>query len=177
MSGARLKSPRSPAIRPTTGLVRGAMFSILQSLVGDWSRVLDLYAGTGALGIEALSRGATWVDFVEHNPRNCAVIKGNLEQTGFASQAHIYRCSVSKALSILKEGYDVIFLDPPYSDSSLINTLKELFSSRLAGPDSTIVVQHSSHQALPVALKQFHLVKNRRHGDTCISIYRKEGIL
>jgi len=150
---------------------------MLQSLVGDWTRGLDLYAGTGALGIEALSRGATWVDFVEHNPRNCAVIEENLERTGFASQAHIYRCSVSKALSILEEGYDVIFLDPPYSDSSLISTLKELFSSRLARPDSTIVVQHSSHQALPVVLKQFHLVKNRRHGDTCISIYRKEGML
>ena len=139
--------------------------------------MLDLYAGTGALGIEALSRGATWVDFVEHNPKYCTLIRENLERTGFAPQAHIYRCSVSKALSILEEGYDVILLDPPYSDSSLINTLNELFSSQLVGPESAIVVQHSSHQPLPPTLKQFHRVKNRRHGDTCISIYRKEGML
>ena len=170
-----LKSPRHSA-RPTTGLVREAMFSMLQPLVNRWSKVLDLYAGSGALGIEALSRGAGWVDFVENNRRCWAIIKENLERTGFSHQAHVYRCSVNKALSILNGGYDVIFLDPPYSDPSLPNTLKELASSRLVTPETAIIVEHSSHQTLPEFINQFHLTKERRHGDTCLSIYRQEGV-
>ena len=171
--GRGLRSPRH-STRPTTGLVRGAIFSILQPMVsGPW-RVLDLYAGSGALGIEALSRGAGWVDFVEHDPKCCAVIKENLERTGFASQAKVYCCSVNKALSMLGGMYDIVLLDPPYSDSSLVNTLSDLFSSRLVGAGSTIVVQHTSHQPLLPDIKQFRLVKSRYYGDTCLSIYQQE---
>ncbi len=173
VKGHRLKSPRD-STRPTTELVRGAIFSILQPVINNQSRVLDLYAGSGALGIEALSRGVSWVDFVEHDPKCCATIKENLKRTGFTSQAKVYCCSVSKALTILSEKYDIILLDPPYSNSSLGNTLSDLFSSPLVGAGSTIAVQHSSHQPLPSALKQFHLVKNRHYGDTYLSIYQQE---
>jgi 16S rRNA (guanine966-N2)-methyltransferase len=171
--GKGLKSPRD-ATRPTTGLVRGAIFSILQPMVSKSWRVLDLYAGSGALGIEALSRGAGWADFVEHDPRCCAVIKENLKRTGFASQAKVYCCSVNRALSMLSGVYDIILLDPPYSDSSLANTLSNLFSSQLVGAGSTIVVQCSSHQTLPPEIWRFHLVKSRYYGDTCLSIYQQE---
>ncbi len=171
--GRGLKSPRD-ATRPTTELVRGAIFSILQPMVSAPWRVLDLYAGSGALGIEALSRGASWVDFIEYDPRCCAVIKENLKRTGFASQAKVYCCSVNKALSMLSGEYDVVLLDPPYSDSSLFNTLSDLFNSQLVGAGSTIVVQHTSHQPLPPDIKQLHLGKSRYYGDTCLSIYQKE---
>lgn len=174
--GQRLKSPRDSSTRPTTALVRGAIFSTLQSVADDWSWVLDLYAGSGALGIEALSQGASWVDFVEQNPRCCAIIKGNLERTGFASQAKVYCCPVNKALSRLSTEYDIVLMDAPYSDSSLLDTLKDLFISQLVGVGSTIAVQHSSHQPLPVELEQFQLTKGRHYGDTCLSIYRKEDM-
>lgn len=173
--GQRLKSPRNSATRPTTALVKGALFSTLDTVAGDWARVLDLYAGSGALGIEALSRGAGWVDFVEKAPKCCAIIKENLERTGFASQARVYCCSVSQALTRLSGEYDIVLVDAPYSDTSLLGTLGDLFSSHLIGEGSTIVVQHSSRQPLPAKLKQLHLIRDRHYGDTCLSIYQQEG--
>ncbi|MEE9400935.1 MAG: RsmD family RNA methyltransferase, partial [Dehalococcoidia bacterium] len=127
--GHSLKSLRGSAIRPTSDLIRGAIFSMLETVATDWSRVLDLYAGTGALGIEALSRGAEWADFVEKKPRLCALIKENLESTGFAAQGAVYCVSAAKALSILDGEYGILFMDPPYADSSLTTTAEKLASS------------------------------------------------
>lgn len=172
--GKPLQSPKA-SVRPTTALVRGAIFSILYSMLDREWQALDLYAGTGALGIEALSQGAKWVDFVEHNHRCCESIKRNLETTGFASQAKVYCLSVDKALTTLDKVYDVVFLDPPYDDPSLENTLAKLFSSKLVGPKSTVVVQHSTRQRLPADFHKFHMIKNRRYGDTSISFYRQEA--
>ncbi len=172
--GARLRSPKSH-IRPTTELVRGAIFSILQSMVSEDWQAIDLYAGSGALGIEALSRGASRVDFVERNARSCDVIKDNLKRTGLISQATVYCCSVNRALSIIAKAYDVIFLDPPYSDTSLDSVLGSLFESHLVAETSTVVVQHSTRQPLPQSYGPFHLTKSRRYGDTSLSFYRQEG--
>jgi len=144
-------------------------------MVGDRWRALDLYAGSGALGIEALSRGASWVDFVESDPRRCAVIKENLALTGFTSQAKVYCCSVDKALSILREVYNVVMLDPPYSDVSFVDTLRSLLGSHLVGVGSTVIVQWSSHQTLPPGIGRFQLSKIRYYGDTCLSFYRQEA--
>ena len=173
VKGARLRSPKSYT-RPTTELVRGAILSILQPMVAEDWQAIDLYAGSGALGIEALSRGARWVDFVERNARSCDMIRDNLKKTGLTSQSAVYCCSVNRALSIVNKVYDVVFLDPPYSDPSLESTLSNLFESRLVGGDSTVVVQHSTHQPLPQEFKSFHLIKSRRYGDTCLSFYRQE---
>ncbi len=82
--GHQLKVPKGTGTRPATDLVRGAIFSILETTTSNWSRVLDLFAGSGALGIEALSRGAGWVDFVEREPRCCSIIRENLEKTKLA---------------------------------------------------------------------------------------------
>src|SRR3990170_477178 len=97
--GHRLKFPTGTTTRPATDLVRGAIFSILASLTDDWERVLDLFSGSGALGIEALSRGAGWVDFVDREPKCCAIIKDNLTKTKLAERAHVYCASVEKALT------------------------------------------------------------------------------
>jgi len=99
--GHQLRVAKGTVTRPATDLVRGAIFSILESMTNDWSQVLDLYAGSGALGIEALSRGAGWVDFVEREPRCCDIIRQNLEKTRLAAQAHVYCCGVTKAISFL----------------------------------------------------------------------------
>jgi len=148
---------------------------MLESTATDWSRVLDLYAGTGALGIEALSRGAEWTDFVEKNPRLCALIKENLEHTGFTGQGAVYCVSAQKALSILKEKYGILLLDPPYADPSLTTATERLSSSSLVGEDSTIVVEHSRRMPMKERYGDFQQIKNLRHGDSCVSVYQYAG--
>ena len=173
--GHRIKAPKRTATRPATDLVRGAIFSILESTTSNWSLVLDLFAGSGALGIEALSRGADWVDFVEHEPRCCSIIRENLEKTKLAAQAHVYCCSVAKAISFLKDEYSIILMDPPYSDSSIGNLVQQLATSKLVGTETTVVVTHSPHLPLDSTYAPLQAIKERRHGDSCITLYHKEG--
>ena len=172
--GHRLKFPKGTTTRPATDLVRGAIFAILENITSNWAQVLDLFSGSGALGIEALSRGADWVDFVESEPRCCGIIKENLEKTKLAAQAHIYCRSVAKALSFLDKEYNIILMDPPYSNSSIGNFITQLANSRLVGTDSTVVVTHSPRLPLNSSYTTLNLIKEHRHGDSCISIYQKE---
>jgi len=174
VKGHRLKAPKRTATRPATDLVRGAIFSILETTTSNWARVLDLFSGSGALGIEALSRGAGWVDFVEHEPRCCSIIKENLEKTKLTTQAHIYCCSVAKALSFLDQEYNIILMDPPYSDSSIGSTIEQLATSKLVGTETIVVVTHSPHLTLDSAYATLRALKERRHGDSCITVYKKE---
>ena len=120
--GHQLRVPKGTTVRPATDLVRGAIFSILEITASDWTQVLDLFSGSGALGIEAFSRGAGWVDFVDREPRCCAIIKQNLEKAKLESRAHVYCCRAAKAVSFLDKEYNVILMDPPYSDSSIGNS-------------------------------------------------------
>ncbi len=172
--GHRLKFPRGTTTRPATDLVRGAIFSILENVASGWSQVLDLFSGSGALGIEALSRGAGWVDFVESEPRCCGIIRENLEKTKLSAQARIYCCDVVKALSFIEKEYNIILMDPPYSNTSIGNFITQLATSRLVGTETTVVVTHSPHLPLSPSYATINLVKEHRHGDSCISIYQKE---
>lgn len=175
--GARLKTLPKHSIRPTTSVVRQAIFSLLQNSGTNWQRVLDLYAGSGALGIEALSRGAQWVDFVDHRKSCCDVIKNNLEKIGASERAHVYCCTVGKALTFLSNSYDIIFLDPPYSDPSANNLLLNLAQSKLLAQGSIIVLCHANRFPLKSSYDGLHLVTERHYGDTFISIYQKGGQL
>ena len=171
--GHQLKVPKGTVTRPATDLVRGAIFSIVENITGDWTQVLDLFSGSGALGIEALSRGAGWVDFVEREPRCCAIIKQNLEKTGLSIQAHVYCCSVAKALVFLDKEYSIILMDPPYSDLSIGNLVTQLATSKLVGADSILVVTHSPRLSLDSTYAALNLRKEYRHGDSCIAVYEK----
>jgi 16S rRNA (guanine(966)-N(2))-methyltransferase RsmD len=173
--GHQLKVPKGTVTRPATDLVRGAIFSILENITDDWTQVLDLFSGSGALGIEALSRGAGWVDFVEREPRCCGIIRQNLEKTGLATRAHVYCCSVAKALSFLDKEYSIILMDPPYSNSSIGNLITQLATSKLVGTNSIVVVTHSPHLPLDSTYAALNLIKEYRHGDSCIAMYEKEG--
>ena len=172
--GHQIKAPRGTATRPATDLVRGAIFSILETMVSDWSLVLDLFSGSGALGIEALSRGASWVDFVDHNPRCCDIIRQNLEKTKLLAQAHVYCCTVAKAISFLDKEYNIIIIDPPYSNSSIGGLVPNLATSKLVGANSTVVITHSPRLQLNSIYAPLNLIKERRHGDTYISVYQME---
>jgi 16S rRNA (guanine966-N2)-methyltransferase len=173
--GHRLKFPRGTKTRPATDLVRGAIFSILTAITGEWSQVLDLFSGSGALGIEALSRGAGWVDFVEREPRCCDIIKDNLAKTKLAGQAGVHCYSVERALSSLDKEYSIILMDPPYFTADIDDIMMKLAASRLVGAETVVVVTHSPQRPIASSFASLHLLKERRHGDSCIALYEKEA--
>ncbi len=173
--GRRLKGGGERGLRATSDLVRGAVFDILQSMGGDLSRVLDLYAGTGALGIEALSRGAGWCDFVEKEARFCRVIHENLEASGFAEKAAVFCLPAERVLTKLSGEYSLILADPPYQDEKADAVLESVAASSLVGPETVVVLEHSKRKTPPDALGSLSLATSRRHGDTVISIYRSGG--
>lgn len=179
--GRRLKGPRergkrgagSSQTRPSSDLVRESMFSALASMGADLSRVLDLYAGTGALGIEALSRGAGRCDFVERQREACAVIAENLRATGLDEQATVHCIPVRKSLERLEGVYTLVLADPPYADETSLPFIEELAESKLVVPGETVIVlEHSAREEPKAAVGPFALVSSRRHGDSAVSIYR-----
>ena len=173
--GQQLKVPKSDLVRPTTDRVREAIFSIITPLTSHWDRGLDLFAGSGALGIEALSRDTEWVDFVEQAPKCCAIIKQNLQKLDFTQKSHVYCCSVAKAFTFLEDKYDIIFMDPPYSDQSINHMAMQLASSEIIDDESLVIISHASRSPLQDSYDGLSLIKGKRYGDTCISIYQKQA--
>ncbi len=172
--GQIIKALPGLLVRPTTDKVREAIFSMLGSLASNWDRGLDLFAGSGALGLEALSREVKWIDFVDQNNRCCQLINQNLKKTGFLDQSHVYCCPVMKALGFLDGKYDMIFLDPPYADTSLGSVITGIAQSNLISEDSIILASHGARSALNDHYESLVKIKEKRYGDTCISIYQKE---
>jgi 16S rRNA (guanine966-N2)-methyltransferase len=170
--GLRLRRPAVRDLRPTSDLVRGAIFDILVSMEADCTRVLDLYAGSGALGIEALSRGAGWCDFVEQDRGACAIIRENLAVAGFQEQGRVHCLSVEKALDRLEGPYNLVLVDPPYEDEGAVAVVDRLAGSSLVGPGSTLVVEHPWRRLPADRWRRFALVSRKRHGDTGVSVYQ-----
>ena len=113
--GRRIASHRRLGARPTTERVRSSLFSMLESSGLEGKRVVDLYAGTGTLGIEALSRGAQWADFVEDNPKRCALLRRSLSEMRFTERSRVYCMKVERAIKSLDGAYDIVLMDPPYT--------------------------------------------------------------
>lgn len=166
--------PRGTPTRPATDYFRGVIFQILEGIAKNWEQVLDLFSGSGALGIEALSRGAGWVDFVDRHPRCCAVIKENLDKTKLIEMAHVYCTDVAKVTSFLDKEYDIILMDPPYADRTIGKLVEQLADSMLVGVDTTVAVTHSSRFQLEPQYGTLRMVKERCHGDSCVTFYQKE---
>jgi 16S rRNA (guanine(966)-N(2))-methyltransferase RsmD len=166
--------PKGTPTRPATELVRGAIFSILDASVDNWERVLDLFSGSGSLGIEALSRGAGSVDFVDQEPRCCAIIKENLEKTKLSGQAKVHCTTVRRAISVLDGEYNIVLMDPPYKDTGIGATVEQLAASKLVGQGTTLVITHSSRFKLEARYATLVMKREYRHGDSTIAIYRKE---
>lgn len=169
--GRKLKGPPSHATRPMTDKIREAVFNSLASL-GVWpEHVVDMYAGTGAIGIEALSRGAESADFVEMGREQVAVIRDNLRTTGFDGMARVHQTSVESFIERAKEPVDFIVLDPPYADPEIIPILGKLASSKLVQSGTIVVLGHSPRVEPPDTIGTLHALRHRCHGDTCFSIY------
>jgi 16S rRNA (guanine966-N2)-methyltransferase len=170
--GRTLKGPPREGVRPTSDRVREALFEILGAHGASLTRVLDLYSGTGALGIEALSRGAEHCDFVEADSKTCGVIRENLSRTRTLDRARVYPLPVARALSRLSGPYALVVADPPYEYDRAERELVELVESGLLAEDAIIAVEHSKRREWPEQLKQKPRLLSRRYGDTFLTLYQ-----
>jgi 16S rRNA (guanine966-N2)-methyltransferase len=175
--GFQLKGPAGKFTRPMADRVREALFSMLASLGVEPARVLDLYAGTGGIGIEALSRGAESADFVERNAAAAAVVRANVAHTRYADVTRVYQEPVSSFLARAERNqteiapYDLIFMDPPYADPELVPTLERVGRSPLVESTSVLVIGHSPRVTLPQQAGRLQRLRERCYGDSCFSIY------
>jgi 16S rRNA (guanine966-N2)-methyltransferase len=169
--GHTLKGPPSTATRPMTDKVRQALFNTLGSLGVLPDRVLDLYAGTGSIGIEALSRGAEWADFVDQSTAACAVIRSNLAHTKFVDVSRVHQMPVELFVGRRNEPYDMVILDPPYADPEIPNVLARIAQSSLVQSGTIVVVGHWPRLTLPDEVGSLQRLRLRCHGDSCFSIY------
>lgn len=186
--GRRLKGPPEPrrgrrpasnkvsGTRPTSDLIRGAIFDMLDAAGVDYGRVLDLYAGTGALGIEALSRGDGTADFVEQDAGAAAVVRENLRVCGFEERGKVHVLTSARAAQRLGGSgpFTLILADPPYYDEGAPGVVEAVAGSELAGEETVLVYEHARRVAPPEKMGRLRLWKSRRHGDTVVSMYRLE---
>lgn len=171
LKGRRLATPKGSQTRPTSDRIKESIFDILGSEI-EGKSVLDLYAGTGNLGIEALSRGAKKIVFVEKGRQALQLITKNLARCGMTVWAEILPKDALRAIGILNqrgERFDLIFIDPPYERGLIQKTLMKLKSQMVYHEDSILILQHNRREPLPEGLNEFHLIHQRKIGDTLIS--------
>jgi 16S rRNA (guanine966-N2)-methyltransferase len=175
--GRRLHTPKDRRIRPTSDRVKEALFNILTVLLGSFSgvRVLDIFAGTGNLGIETLSRGASAAVFIDDSREAALLVQRNLEMTGLAGRGMVVQKEALAALKQLAETgnpFDLVFLDPPYRLGLSAAVLSFLPESGLIGEGSVVVAEAASREDLPETFGALHRFDQRRYGDTALAFYR-----
>jgi 16S rRNA (guanine(966)-N(2))-methyltransferase RsmD len=173
--GRKLTAVPGPSVRPTADRVKEAVFSMLESRFGlHEARVLDLYAGSGALGIEALSRGAAAVVFVDRHAAAAAVVRRNLAACGFT--ARLLAMPAQKALARLEDeqaGFDGVFLDPPYASDEAAESLARLGRGALLAPGAWVVVEHAAGTPVPERCGVLGLILTKGYGNTHVAVYRR----
>ena len=169
--GTALKTPDGMLTRPTADRVKEALFSIIQfDLPG--TRVLDLFGGTGQLGIEAISRGAKSAVFVDAREEACRVIRENLRRTGFASDASVIRSDYMSYLSGCRDSF--VFLDPPYAEVFLENALKRISEIDILRSGGIMVAERPVGKELPWDFPGFTRSKDYKYGNTILTLFRKD---
>ncbi|WP_026263994.1 16S rRNA (guanine(966)-N(2))-methyltransferase RsmD [Paenibacillus terrigena] len=172
--GRSLKAVPGMGTRPTTDKVKEAIFSMIGPYF-DGEYVLDLFAGTGGLGIEALSRGAERAIFVDMDPKSIEVIKQNLKTVKLESQAEVYRNDAMRAIKALEKrakGFDLIFLDPPYKVTNVDEMMLDLAQRGLVQEDATVMVEHDASHTYPEQVGDFRQLRLANYGETTVTIYR-----
>ena len=168
--GMKLLEPEGMDIRPTTDVVKEALFNIIQFDI-EGRRVLDLFAGTGQLGIEALSRGAASAVFVDQSKAAVKLVKTNLEKTRLSGGKVVQGDSIAYLSG--PEKFDLVFLDPPYASGLLENALKKLFAFDKLHTGGIIVCESSADKQLPEAEAPYALLKSYRYGKVKLTLYTR----
>lgn len=173
--GVALKTPEGLTTRPTADRVKEALFSIINFDIPD-AEVLDLFGGTGQLGIEALSRGAKRAIFVDAGDAACKLIKENLRRTKLEGQGSVVRSDYLQYLSRCREKFSIVFLDPPYAEEFLENSLKKLSEIDILKSNGIIVCERPLGKELPWEIPGFTRSKDYKYGKTLLTLYRKDEI-
>lgn len=171
--GRRILSPEGKDTRPTSDKVKESMFNILGSKVPD-SKVLDLYAGTGNLALEAISRGAQSAVLIDRSRESIKIIHQNIKLLNYGEYCEVYNNDAIPALNILHRrglSFDIIFLDPPYHKNILPEVIETIWSLNLLKSTGIIVAEHDTRDVLPDNIKDFVMVKKALYGDTRLSFY------
>ncbi len=171
--GTVLKTPEGLQTRPTTDRVKEALFSIIQFDIPG-SRVLDLFGGTGQLGIEALSRGAKSAVFVDSGDKACALIRENLRRCKLEQAGKVQRDDYLNYLKRCRETFDIVFLDPPYAEIFLENALKCISEIDILQSGGIIVAERPVGKELPWEFSGFTRSKDYKYGSTLLTLYRKD---
>lgn len=176
-----LKAPKGAATRPTSDRLRESLFSILGFDLVRGSRVLDLFAGTGALGIEALSRGASSAVFIDSSKEAIQVITENIANLGLEEKSRIIRWDISKNLACLKDEspFDLVFMDPPYGRNFTSKALLLLKKGGLVSESSRIICEYTKEDEFPASEEGFMIEDSRQYGKTFLSrlvpLFQKEA--
>ncbi len=168
--GRLLQIPGRSTTRPTSTRLREAIFSSLGDL--PYGRVADLFAGSGILGIEALSRGANFATFVESDRTAASIIRSNLEKSGFAAYSQVVGRSVESFLRTAERVFDLVLADPPYEYGELDRLVVDL-SEALLLERGVLVLEHASRRSAPSAPEGSEISKTRVHGDSAFTVYVK----
>lgn len=170
--GVQLKTPDGMLTRPTTDRVKEALFSIIHFEIPG-ARVLDLFGGTGQLGIEALSRGARSAVFVDAREDACRLIRENLKRTKLEKEGKVVRSDYLDYISCCREQYDIVLLDPPYAEVFLENALKRITEIDILQSGGIIVTERPLGKELPWEFEGYTRSKDYKYGKTLLTIYRK----
>lgn len=171
--GVSLMTPKGELTRPTADRVKEALFSIIQfDLPG--AKVLDLFGGTGQLGIEALSRGANQAVFVDAREDACRLIKENLKRTKLESDANVIRSDYLQYLNRCREKFDIIILDPPYAEVFLENALKVITEIDILQSGGIIIAERPLGKDLPLDFEGYTRSKDYKYGQILLTLYRKD---
>lgn len=178
--GRRLSGPSGSGSRPTTGKVKEALFNILAKKIPG-TRFLDLFAGAGAVGIEALSRGAGSATFVETHPATCRLLRDNLRRCAFEGVADIRQVTADRFLQQHNTDpaalpYDIVFLDPPYHTGEGGNILPALGRGVIIPRDGVVVIEHFHKTRLADRIGHLALIKSYKYGDTVLSMYQRTPV-
>ena len=172
--GVKLKTPKGEKTRPTADRVKEAVFSIIQFEVEN-SRFLDLFAGTGQMGIEALSRGAKRAVFVDEWKDACQLVKENLRLSGLSQQAEVFQGGYMSYLEKCREQFDIIFLDPPYAEIFLENALNKISEIDILADSGIIICERPADKQLDLEISGLTRCKDYRYSKTWITVFRKEA--
>lgn len=170
VKGHRLVAPKGMQTRPTSDKVREAVFAMLAGRLVE-GPVLDLFAGSGALGIEALSRGCTEAVFVEQHRPACAAIRQNLEHTRFDTVSRVICTSVERAVQQLTGPFTLVTLDPPYAHPRIDGILRMVCEARFIERDTLVVLEHTPRLAVEQRYARLTLQRQKVYGDTAVSIF------